>query len=81
MEKKKANSFIIPPTYYKNSSFSITEVKPVVHNPISQVANTEDELKKVEITQQQIETKSVTPQNTEPKLSSLSLSSIRIKKN
>ncbi|HSD14763.1 MAG TPA: DNA polymerase III subunit gamma/tau [Flavobacterium sp.] len=27
-EKKKAESFIIPPTYYRNSAYSITEVTP-----------------------------------------------------
>jgi len=34
LRKKKAESFIIPPTYYRNSGYSITEVKPKVVLPV-----------------------------------------------
>ncbi|WP_423740337.1 DNA polymerase III subunit gamma/tau [Flavobacterium columnare] len=82
--EKKANSFIIPPTYYRNSSFSITELKPVITAQGSDSTNTgnnlENEQKKSPSPQLEAESKLAPNQNTGPKVSSLSLSSIKVKK-
>lgn len=83
-KKKKANSFIIPPTYYRNSSFSITEVKPIVETPKNQLTNKVNlsgkELNKEQVSPEKKESKPETTQDIGPKVSSLSLSSIRVKK-
>ena len=87
MEKKKAESFIIPPTYFRKNDYSITEVvqpviasateTPVVAPPVTETTqNTEATVEKPVI---------ATPiapvlSTDEPKISAFSLSSIRAKK-
>ncbi|RKR11974.1 LOW QUALITY PROTEIN: DNA polymerase-3 subunit gamma/tau [Flavobacterium sp. 81] len=87
-EKKKLSNFIIPPTYYKNGSYSIVEVQ----NPKSKVesAETVNPTSKVENAVSPTETQTPTKQeapvapkqetSNEPKISAFSLSSIRKKK-
>ena len=93
-EKKKPNAFIIPATYFRNNSYSITEVKPVVKEEIAesseQILDKNPETKK---TLETIETQEISEtkhtetinkqQSTlinEPKVSALSLAGLRAKK-
>lgn len=92
--KKKAN-FIIPPTYYRNSGYSIVEAgseKLEVRSQNLEVRNqkleVEELVEKVEVKTEELQTPnskpptSVTPSAVEvqPKVSALSLASIRAKK-
>jgi DNA polymerase-3 subunit gamma/tau len=90
-EKKKPNSFIIPATYFRNNSYSITEVKPVVKEQIAesseQILDKNPETKKPLETKEIIETKQTstinnqqTTFNNQPKVSALSLAGLRAKK-
>lgn len=85
-EKKKPD-FIIPPTYYRNNSFSITEVKEpkaISQKPLAEVV----EQKELVTNIQQPATDNRQPTtniqqpatNNQPKVSSMSLASIRAKK-
>jgi DNA polymerase-3 subunit gamma/tau len=93
-EKKKVEQFIIPPTYFKNSGYSIVEVVKSTETP-KLVEETitipspeiKDELpvEIVEVSKPVTETvleipKPMIPNESEPKVSALSLSSIRAKK-
>jgi len=84
MEKKKAD-FIIPPTYFRNNTYSIVEspkVEAIVEKEISETkiepihskVPIVEEVKKSEINNLQSSIEN-------PKVSALSLSSIRAKKN
>jgi DNA polymerase-3 subunit gamma/tau len=92
--KKKVEQFIIPPTYFKNSGYSIVEVVKSTETP-KLVEETitipspeiKDELpvEIVEVSKPVTETvleipKPMIPNESEPKVSALSLSSIRAKK-
>ncbi len=90
-EKKKPNSFIIPATYFRNNSYSITEVKPVVKEQIAE--SSEQILDKNPETKKPLETKEIsetqqtetinnqqTTFNNQPKVSALSLAGLRAKK-
>ncbi|MFC4739978.1 DNA polymerase III subunit gamma/tau [Flavobacterium ponti] len=90
-EKKKPNSFIIPATYFRNNSYSITEVKPVLKEQI--VESSEQILDKNPETKKPLETKDIsetqqtetinnqqTTFNNQPKVSALSLAGLRAKK-
>lgn len=92
--KRKAN-FIIPPTYYRNSGYSIVEAgseKLEVRSQNLEVRNqkleVEELVEKVEVKTEELQTPnskpptSVTPSAVEvqPKVSALSLASIRAKK-
>lgn len=95
-EKKKPNAFIIPATHYRNNSYSITEVKPVVSNQPSesseQVVENDSQKKQIEEQiAQKTEIKTVEPiatsttsdkplTTTQPKVSALSLAGLRAKK-
>ena len=86
-EKKKAN-FIIPPTYYRNSGYSIVEAgseKSEVRNQNLEVRNqkleVEELVEKVEVKNEELQTPNSKLQTSEqPKVSALSLASIRAKK-
>jgi hypothetical protein len=97
--RKKKADFIIPPTYYRNSSYSITEVKPAVATtpppslvtPTPEVIPTasSEEAKPapIEAPSSPVVTTREKPLSTQlpgqegsPKVSALSLSSIRAKK-
>lgn len=98
-EKKKSNAFIIPPTYFKNNSYSITEVKPV-ENKVAESSEPqiENNSEPAKITVESFEAHKVeTSESTKtantsaisnqqatisnpPKVSALSLASIRAKK-
>jgi len=105
MEKKKVKSFIIPPTYFKNNSYSITEIpknktqipnnsetvtiEEIASVPRNDNKNVISEVpKEIEVDQQVekivvpkpiVATPSVSISN-EPKVSALSMKSIRAKK-
>ena len=92
--KKKVEQFIIPPTYYKNSAYSIVEVAksiatPKVAEEVIAIPSPEiqEELpvEAIEVPKTVSETviaipKPTIPNESEPKVSALSLSSIRAKK-
>ncbi len=89
-EKKKPD-FIIPPTYYRNNSFSITEVKSVAQTEtpepkvVEQSVVSNQPLAKIETSEkfkgEEPTTKNRQPANdNQPKVSSMSLASIRAKK-
>lgn len=89
-EKKNSNTFIIPATHYRNSSYSITEVKSVVSvQPSVSSEKVIDERKQIKENIEQVavkqtetaettETKIIT--NQQPKVSALSLAGLRAKK-
>lgn len=95
-EKKKSNAFIIPATHYRNSSYSITEVKPTVDNQLEETNEqvVDDKVQKEEVKEQVIQNNEVkkvesiensTISNkplttTQPKVSALSLAGLRAKK-
>ena len=95
-EKKKSNAFIIPATHYRNSSYSITEVKPTVNNQLQETNEqvVDDKVQKEEVKEQVIQNNEVkkvesiensTVSNkplttTQPKVSALSLAGLRAKK-
>ena len=95
-EKKKSNAFIIPATHYRNSSYSITEVKPTVNNQLQETNEqvVDDKVQKEEVKEQVIQNNEVkkvesiensTISNkplttTQPKVSALSLAGLRAKK-
>jgi len=100
-EKKKPNAFIIPPTYFRNNSYSITEIKPVENNKVAessepQIENNSEPTKatiepseahKVEVLESapknvnvSVETSQQSSISNPPKVSALSLASIRAKK-
>jgi DNA polymerase-3 subunit gamma/tau len=93
--KKKVEQFIIPPTYFKNSAYSIVEVVKNTETPKvaeeSITTPSPEEIKEelpvevVEVTKTEYEPLIEIPKPTistesEPKVSALSLSSIRAKK-
>lgn len=92
--KKKVEQFIIPPTYYKNSGYSIVEVVKNTETPketevspatpsVESIEEIPNEVKEVvtTITAPILEISKPTILNeSEPKVSALSLSSIRAKK-
>lgn len=94
--KKKSNAFIIPATHYRNSSYSITEVKPTVNNQLQETNEqvVDDKVQKEEVKEQVIQNNEVknvesiensTVSNkplttTQPKVSALSLAGLRAKK-
>lgn len=92
--KKKVEQFIIPPTYFKNSGYSIVEVvknteTPKVAEEVIAIPSPEikEELpvEAIEVPKTVSETviaipKPTIPNESEPKVSALSLSSIRAKK-
>lgn len=92
--KKKVEQFIIPPTYFKNSDYSIVEVvknteTPKVAEEVIAIPSPEiqEELpvEAIEVPKTVSETvieipKPTIPNESEPKVSALSLSSIRAKK-
>ena len=91
MEKKKKPDFIIPPTYYRNNSYSIAEVQSLKSKvPDEKVA--ESTTQKAEEVEKVVTTTTNHPHTTDnqqplalalaeqPKVSSMSLSSIRAKK-
>ncbi|WP_242499333.1 DNA polymerase III subunit gamma/tau [Flavobacterium sp. 140616W15] len=84
MEKKKVEQYIIPPTYYRNPTFSITEVKAPVEKkeaPLATHNSTPDTQKpETEAPEKVAEAKPVIPNITKPGVSAFSLSSIRKKK-
>jgi DNA polymerase-3 subunit gamma/tau len=92
--KKKVEQFIIPPTYFKNSAYSIVEVVKNTETPkvaeeviaipsaesIEEIPNEVEEIVTT-VTATIIEIpKPTIPNESEPKVSALSLSSIRAKK-
>jgi len=83
--KKKVDKFIIPPTYFRKSDYSIVEEKQVAETRTqvadSSLPNAEVEKPKVEL-ENTPPTKPVVAQNLsdEPKFSALSISSIRAKR-
>ena len=80
--KKKVEQFIIPPTYYKNSGYSIVEVQTPKSQVQSQVEVVNPETS-AEVKSSQKEETPATPKpevSNEPKVSAFSLSSIRKKK-
>jgi len=95
MEKKKAEQFIIPPTYYKNGSFSIVEVQTSKSKAESQTVSenikSENTTAPTEVESPKNTTISETPKvqtsqtpetesSNTPKVSAFSLASIRKKK-
>lgn len=84
-KKKKVKSFIIPATHFKNSSYSITEVKPKVESPKIETSTPTQNLVKEEVVS---ELKEEAPQvrlpkvelNNNQKVSVFSLASIKAKK-
>ncbi|WP_338378205.1 DNA polymerase III subunit gamma/tau [uncultured Flavobacterium sp.] len=95
-EKKKSNAFIIPATYFRNNSYSITEVKPVenakptvvseqVLEDIKKDAESSEEIEvkqpeKIETTVATTINNQQTTLNNQPKVSALSLAGLRAKK-
>lgn len=95
-EKKNSNAFIIPATHYRNNSYSITEVKPLVSGNSSPVDKQLEDttIPKLEVKEeitQKAEIKKVDPAETstpdhkpltttQPKVSALSLAGLRAKK-
>lgn len=96
MEKKKKPDFIIPPTYYRRNDYSITEVKPqpaISQKPLAEEKITEipaqeaEAVSTTEVPVEKVEQPIITAPKTatitsEPgtKVSSMSLASIRAKK-
>ncbi|WP_278035748.1 DNA polymerase III subunit gamma/tau [Flavobacterium nitratireducens] len=81
MEKKKVESFIIPPTYFRKNDYSIVEQKKAVENTISTTTSAPTESVPTNNPAAVAETpKKVDVETTGPKFSALSLSSIRAKK-
>jgi DNA polymerase-3 subunit gamma/tau len=84
-KKKVKSSFIIPATHFRNSSYSITEVKPTVETPKIEASTATQTLVKEEVNSESIEEK---PQvhlpkveiNQGQKVSVFSLASIKAKK-
>ena len=91
--EKKKSDFIIPPTYYRRNDYSISEVKEPLAKSQKPLA---EEIQKVEPTTQKAEeivdkqvninnqpttnNRETTTDNPQPKVSSMSLASIRAKK-
>ncbi|WP_396140435.1 DNA polymerase III subunit gamma/tau [Flavobacterium sp.] len=91
--EKKKSDFIIPPTYYRRNDYSISEVKEPLAKSQKPLA---EEIQKVEPTTQKVEeivdkqaninnqpttnNRETTTDNLQPKVSSMSLASIRAKK-
>jgi DNA polymerase III subunit gamma/tau len=91
--EKKKSDFIIPPTYYRRNDYSISEVKEPLAKSQKPLA---EEIQKVEPTTQKAEeivdkqaninnqlttnNRETTTDNLQPKVSSMSLASIRAKK-
>lgn len=86
--EKKKSDFIIPPTYYRNNSFSITEAGSIKTVEVQKIAITPQQSKEiVEKAEEHLSSishlsSSVTPNTIDgqPKVSALSLASIRAKK-
>lgn len=84
--KKKVEQFIIPPTYFRRTDYSIVEAKEITENRKQSVENS---LQNVAIAEPKVENNLEVPKNPqpntqnqseEPKISALSLSSIRAKR-
>lgn len=92
--KKKVEQFIIPPTYFKNSDYSIVEVVKNTETPkVAELTSATPSSESIEEIPNEVEKivttvtapvleipKPTIPNESEPKVSALSLSSIRAKK-
>ena len=74
--KKKVEQFIIPPVYFKNSGYSITEVKSQkskvesqtkIENPVSKVENPDNSTEKINVQKEETATAPQAQTNVAPK--------------